>query len=63
MEYHGNNTNSDAACFFQAKYDEKRFEQRKQLRAKKIVKRFFDTAEVLDYDDVSDNSEDERLET
>jgi hypothetical protein len=30
------------------------------LRAKKIVRRFFETAEVMDYEDVSDDSEDEK---
>ena len=32
------------------------------MKAKKIMRRFFDTAEVLNYDDISDNSEDEKLE-
>lgn len=32
-EYHGDNPNSDAACFFQAKYDEKRFEERRSRKA------------------------------
>ncbi|CAD8082647.1 unnamed protein product [Paramecium primaurelia] len=56
QNYIGQHQNSDVACFFLAKYDQARFEVRKETKQKKLIKRFFDTAEIVDPEEISDDS-------
>lgn len=54
--------NSDIAFFFLAKYDQAKFEARKERRQKKMVQKFFESAKVIAEDEISDDSSDEELE-